>query len=338
MLETELDWFIDYLFNRHQTVIYDCHKSKRHPVFCGVPQGSILGPLLFVAYINDLPGVLMFSNIIMYADDTILFYSHKNMNDIQEGLDKDMNAVASWLNQNQLVINLNRGKTESMIFGTSQKLRKEGNPELTISVGANQIRSTSSYKYLGVQLDPTLSFNQHLNCVRKKAAGKIKVLKKVRSSLTLHAAQAVYQFMIAPTMAYSHFVYLELSNSYLAKFQSLENQAKKVILNGLRNESVALKIRDFKLSCIFDSAIMVFKSINNLSCDLFNGYFSTLSHQRSTKNNGIGIALPKVKLESARKGFYFQGGLIYNNLPLDIRQLKSIVLFRNALNGHLSDL
>ena len=242
MLETELDWFTNYLFNRHQTVIYACHKSKCHPVFSGVPQGSILGPLLFVAYINDLPGVLTFSNIIMFADDTILFYSHKNMNDIQEGLDKDMNAVASWLNQNQLVINLNKGKTESMIFGTSQKLRKEGNSELTISVGANQIRSMSSYKYIGVQLDPTLSFNQHLNCVLKKAAGKIKVLKKVRSSLTLHAAQAVYQFMIAPTMAYGHFVYLELSSSCLAKFRSLENQAKKVILNGLRNESVALKV------------------------------------------------------------------------------------------------
>ena len=194
-------------------------------------------------------------------------YSHKNMNDIQEGLVKDMNAVAAWLNQNQLVINLSRGKTESMIFGTSQKLRKAGNPELTISIGANQIRSTSSYKYLRAQLDPTLSFNQHLNLVLKKAARKIKVLKKVRSSLTLHAAQAVYQFMIAPTMTYCHFVYLELPNSCLAKFQLLENQAKKVFLNGLSDESVELKIRDFKSSCIYDTAILVFKSINNLSCD-----------------------------------------------------------------------
>ena len=107
-------------------MIYDCHKSKHHPVFCGVPQGSILGPLLIFAYINDLPGVLTFSNIIMFAYDTILFFSHTNMNDIQEGLDKDMNAVASWLNQCQLVINLNKGRTESMIFGTSQKLKKEG--------------------------------------------------------------------------------------------------------------------------------------------------------------------------------------------------------------------
>ena len=118
----------------------------------------------------------------------------------------------------------------------------------------------------------------------------------------------------------------------------MENQAKKVILNGLRNESVPLRIRDFKSSCIFDSVIMVFKFINNFSCDIFNCYFSALSHQRSTRNNGIGIALPKVKLESARKGFYFQGGLIYNNLPLDIRQLKSIVLFRSALKDHISDL
>lgn len=83
VLETELDWFTDDLFDGHQTVIFDCHKSKRHPVSCGVPQGTILGPLLFVAYINDLPGVLTFSNITMYADDTILYYSHKDMNDIQ---------------------------------------------------------------------------------------------------------------------------------------------------------------------------------------------------------------------------------------------------------------
>ena len=243
-----------------------------------------------------------------------------------------------WLNQNELVINLNKGKTESMIFGTSQKLRKAGNLELTISIGANQIRSTSSCKYLGVQLDPTLSFNRHLNLILKKAAGKIKVLKKVRSSLTFHAAQAVCQFMIAPSITHCHFVYLELSNSCLAKFQLLENQAKKVILNGLSDESVELKIHDFKLSCIYDSAILVFKSINNLSCDLLMDIL-TLSQQRSTRNNGISIALPVVGIESARKGFYFQGGPIYNNLPLDIHELKSIVLLKkNVLNNYLSDL
>ena len=111
VIETELDWFTDYLFNRHQTVIYDCHKQKR-----------------------------LFSAVFPM-----------NMNDIQEGLDKDMNAVASWLNQNQLVISLNEGKTESMFFVHHKNLKKkEGNPELTISAGANQIRSTLSYKYLAL--------------------------------------------------------------------------------------------------------------------------------------------------------------------------------------------
>ena len=328
----ELQWFKDYLSNRQQVVIYDNHRSDNYAVSHGVPQGSILGPVMFLIYIDDLSKVLKHSNIVMYADDTVLYFSHGNIKNIEAALSEDMSAVAQWLQRNQLVINLKKNKTESMVFGTARRLAKEGNSSLCIKIGSDVIRSTTSYVYLGVKLDPMLNFGQHLHRTFKKTSSKLKMFKRIRSSLTVQSARMIYQSMIVLLMTYCGKVTLDLPVSWLTKFVNLENRAKKIIANGLSIENDDLNIQDFHHStCIFNAVMTVFKALNGLSCEPFNDYFQIMRHQQNTRNNDHCLRLPKVKLEVARKGFYFQGAMAFNKLPLHVHQMSSIVHFKSAL-------
>ena len=118
----ELNWIANYLSGRYQYVQYDGVKSDRELVKYGVPQGSILGPLLFLLQINDLVKSVKNCNIQMYADDTVIYTSHSNISVIEQTLTSEMNNVSKWLDKNRLIINLNKGKTESLLFGTAKRL------------------------------------------------------------------------------------------------------------------------------------------------------------------------------------------------------------------------
>ena len=153
-----------------------CLLSEPNPVFTGVPQGSILGPLLFVIYFNDVHKSLYHSKINTYADDTVIFTSSKVLDAIQHNLSEDINSLASWFRDNELIINLKKGKTEVMLFGTPKRLSGFDGKELNLSVNGSRIDMTTNYKYLGVYLDPTLNLNMHFCKTYKKAAGRVNLL------------------------------------------------------------------------------------------------------------------------------------------------------------------
>ena len=164
----------------------------------------------------------------MYAD-TVLDVASEKLSDIEAMLAEDINVLADWLEGNQLVINLKKDKTESMVFGTAKRLSKEENLSLSIAIGTRVINFTRSYKYVGVLLDQSLIFNQQLQNVFRKTSGKLKLFQKIRSSLTIHAAETIYQSMTIPLMTYCDLIYLDLSESSLTKFQHLETRAKNIL-------------------------------------------------------------------------------------------------------------
>ena len=122
----------------------------------------------------------------MYANDAILCFSHKDVRGIKAAMAEDIDGVALWLQINQLVINLRKDQTESMVFGTSTCLAKLENSSLCIHIGGNAIGCALLYVYLGVKLDPTLSFSQQLHCTFKNISGKLKMLKKIRPFLSVY--------------------------------------------------------------------------------------------------------------------------------------------------------
>ena len=129
----ELDWFTDYLFCRTQSVVFGGQKSSLFDLTCGVPQGSILGPLIFLIVFNDFPEHLNRSKCIQYADDTVIYFSHADANEIEDVLNSELERLRTYFDENELVLNLKRGKTESMLFGTAKRLAKKKTIQLKIN-------------------------------------------------------------------------------------------------------------------------------------------------------------------------------------------------------------
>ena len=150
-----LDWFVDYLFNRSQTVEINGCKSVVEPIV------SILGLLLFIMLYNDFPDHIQSCEVISYVDDIVIFYANKDPTVIENQLNKDMENIKNYCFTNELIINNKKGKTEVMLFGTSKRLRSSGK-KLEITFSGKQINFVSNYKHLGVIIDDTLTLNDNL--------------------------------------------------------------------------------------------------------------------------------------------------------------------------------
>ena len=187
----ELEWFKDYLLNRSAVVSYDGRLSKSKEIVTGVPQGSTIGPLLFIIFFNDITDVLENSKIIKYADDTVLYVDDKEVNTIQAKLNKDIDAVADWLDENELIINLKKGKIESLLFGTA-KILSNLNDSFTVCYRGDTISETKEYKYLGMEMNSSLNLNSHFEKNFKRASGRLRLLAKLRGCLNLKSAKAIY--------------------------------------------------------------------------------------------------------------------------------------------------
>ena len=147
----ELNWFKSYLENRRQYCKVNGKVSKTEVINYGVPQGSCLGPLLFLVYINDLPNGLEKSNVSMYADDTCLYYSFDSVDAMNQAIHADLIALTGWLEGSKLSLNV--AKTEAMIIGSNKKLRKIDTPDAPkpqFIIGSEDVNLVNDIEYFGV--------------------------------------------------------------------------------------------------------------------------------------------------------------------------------------------
>jgi hypothetical protein len=321
----ELLWMTDYLFERTQIVELQGVNSKETSLFTGVPQGSILGPLLFILFLNDLDEALQHSKILKYADDTVIYVAGKDTKLIQKHINADLENIYRYFNSNELIINLKKGKTEAMLFGTSKRLT---NKNLDIFYNEVKIIFVTSYKYLGNIIDNTLTFDLNFNSSYKKASGRLRLLEKLRPSLTLEAAIKVYLSMIIPLLTYSGTVHLNYTKTQLQKLSSIENRARKIILKDGNLPNILNQIK--KEACAY-----VRKCIDGDVCQNYKSYFELITHTNNTRNNNISLRVPNVKLAFAKKSFYCTGATLYNDLPLNIRKTKDYsAYYKKLLKEH----
>ena len=155
--------------------------SKFGDIEVGVPKGSCLGPLLFLVYINDLPQAVQDSSVSMYADDTSLCYQSHDLTRLNEAINSDLRKLDTWLQGNKLSLNV--AKTHSMLISTKQKhnILQGQNEDLKLKIRDNELEVVKKTKYLGLQIDCSLDWKEHIKAVSAKVSTAVGFLKHATS-------------------------------------------------------------------------------------------------------------------------------------------------------------
>ena len=198
---TSNSWFCSYLSNRLQYVQLSNVKSDRLQINCGVPQGSILGPLLFILYINDISYVSNVLNLIMFADDTNLFLSDSSLERLCGNANAELAKIYTWFKLNKLSLNIK--KTNFILFGT----QNTSNNKISIKLDNIQIDQVTRTKFLGVILSQTLSWKDHIHLIKQKVSKSTGIIRKIRYNLPPSVLVSLYHTLVHPYFEYCNIVW-----------------------------------------------------------------------------------------------------------------------------------
>ena len=224
-----VDWFRSYLSHRNKVVHVNDTVSDPSLVTCGVPQGSILGPLLFLCYINDMElSISPESKLMLYADDSAILYSHKDPKAISEKLCFELEMCSKWLIDNKLSLPI--GKTECILFGSKRKLRKIG--DFSIECNGHTIKAQRSVKYLGLSLNYQLTWEAIVNSIVQKINGRLKFLYRQCSFLEEKLRKSICSALIQYHLDYAcSSWYSGLKKHLKKKRQICQNKTVRFIKN-----------------------------------------------------------------------------------------------------------
>ena len=223
-----LGWFRSYLSNRKMRVKYcgegETIYSKWKNVTHGTPQGSCLGPLLFLIFCNDLHQNLTYLSCIQFADDTILYVTHKNLRVLKACIEHDLSIITNWFGANSLTLNIN--KTSLLLFD----YRKKQNNVLELNVSGNIIKSVKSTKFLGVILDNNLSWDNHFDQLRSKINQNYALLCRSKKLLNVHGMKMLYYALIYSHLSYCIVLWGSMLSAELTrKICTLQNKCVKLV-------------------------------------------------------------------------------------------------------------
>ena len=242
-----LAWLKNYLSERYQCTLANNIVSDFKIISCGVPQGSVCGPLLFLICINDLVGVLEKCKVSLYADDTVIYISHKNVQEALQFLQKDLNNVVEWCRDNKVTINSK--KTKYCIYGMRSNVKHSKSLDTHLSLNNIKLDRVSSYKYLGFILDEHLNFNKHVSELCNLVIHKLYLLSRIRKFLTTQASITIFKTMILSVIEYGDIIYSGTAVNNLNKIDKLFYRGLRICMG---NEIIFNK-EDLCAECIIST-------------------------------------------------------------------------------------
>ena len=286
-----LEWFRSYLSDRKQYVSVNGSNSDLLSSTCGVPQGSVLGPLLSLIYINDLPNASKKLTFYLFADDTNIYYESKDLSDLLKNVNKDFRLIKRWLDANKLSLNID--KTNYIIF---HSFSRNVPSDFTIKIGKKHVERVKFVKFLGLLLDEHLSWKYHLSELSKKLARTCGIFFKIRHLLPLDVLLCLYNALFLSFLQYGLIVWGQTFTSYIDPIFKLQKKAVRSI-SFQPHLSPSLPIfKDLKLLKLFDIfkvrlLTFVYDSSNKTSpCCFHNFYlFSSSVHWYSTRQASQGV-------------------------------------------------
>lgn len=334
-----LNIFKSYLANRKQFTNINNTNSTMRNITYGTPQGSNLGPLLFLLYINDIFELPLKGNLILFADDAVLSYSGHNIMDIYSNMQYDLNLLVDWLYDNVLTINIS--KTKYMIFHSESKhIDMNG---LKIQINDTEIERVTTIKYLGLHLQCNLKWNTHASVLTKKIAPLAGVLYKLSRCTPEHLLRSIYFAHIHSKLSYLSPVWGSAAPQYIIdELQIIQNKAIRNIfyhdyhVSHLHTNEILKKYKILNVRQLveYDTTIFFYKIKNNLIKTDFNITRNSDIHNYPTRNRS-NIRVTRYNTNYGMFNVYYSGARLYNLLNEQLRDTPTLSAFKRLLRAHI---
>ena len=339
---TALSWFTSYLTDRRQAIkIGNCF-SDMLPTSCGVPQGSVLGPLLFTLYTTPLSSVIQSHNLDhhLYADDTQIYVSLTTPNTCRSlnQLRDCLQDVSLWMKNSKL--KLNADKTEFLIIGTSTQ-RAKLNGFFPTHILSQSITPATSVLNLGVTFDENFNFKQHISKTCRCCFYHIRDLRRIRRFLSLSVAKTIATALVSSRLDYGNSLLYNTANKDIAKLQRVQNCLARVVTRSPRfSRSVpllkSLHWLPVHYRIIFKMCTIAYQALSSTQPAYLNSMLTPTRNSRqlrSTSSNPLYI--PRVKTKAGTRAFSVAAPTVWNSLPASVKSQGNIVSFRRHLKTYL---
>ena len=331
-----LSWFESYLGHRLQRVVMEGSFSEYLEVKAGVPQGSILGPMLFLIYINDIVCDIG-SCIKLFADDTTLYLIVEDPNLAANLMDNDLDKIHNWANR--WLVKFNPQKTEEMLF--SRKLQKVNHPKLTMD--NIEIQRVPFHKHLGIIFNSDCSWHEHIISITDKAWKRIHLLRALKFQLDRNSLQTMYFSFIRPLLEYGDVIWDNCCNYEKYEIEKIQIEAGRIVTGATRSCSKSkiieetgwdtLEIRRYK-----HRMITFYKMVKGIAPSYLQILVPPSVHQvsqRSLRNNDQ-LVIPRSRTNIYNKSFIPQASVEWNALPTEAKNCTTLYTFKSFLNRNMT--
>ena len=323
-----------YLTDRKMYTTIQNYSSGTRPIKYGVPQGSVLGPILFTIYINDIKNLSKSDEIKLFADDTSIFSTGETYSELEENANKSLNECQEWLLINRLSLNID--KTQYMVFN-----RSESKIKLNLAIGSIPIKQTSNTKYLGLTMQDNLKWNIHINNTINKLNKMIPLFYSIKKILPKNKLILVYKSLAMSVINYAIELYGRKNNVWLKQMQKTQNRLLKILTssakltstNKLHKELNILKISDHAQVrlCLLIHKIM-YANGGELPYSMKNAITTGEDiHKRNTRSK-YNIYLTNNSFKMKNK-IIDEAAIVWNKLPNLTKTVSNRNLFKEKLNG-----
>ena len=339
--ESATTWIHSYLSNRKQTVKLGNVESEENIVESGVPQGSILGPLLFITCTNDIVEKMEEYDICMYADDMQIVMKGENVKELGEKLEVAIQKANKYYNENSLLCNPT--KTEVMLVGTKIRLAKSEQLIVKTTNGSETkyITGEKSLKILGVHVDESLDWKKHTSSVKQKATNCIRNLHRVNQLIPMKQRRILYNSLVTPHFSYADTIWGNCGAVNSNKLQQAQNFAAKSMLGISKYSSSTQALKKLELLPLCDkrkinTAVLTKKSLSGRAPDnLQQLYQKQIIHSDTRAATRGDLRYPKHRLQQYKQGPLYTSIKNWNTIPENLRNLN-LTRFKKDLQKHLT--
>lgn len=334
---TALKWFESYLKDRDYFVSIGNYTSERAKITCGVPQGSILGPLLFNIYMLPLAQIMKNIKICYhsYADDTQIYItiSPGDYSPIQ-ALSRCIEQINDWMNQNFL--QLNKEKTEIIVFGA-----KEERLKVSTQLQMVMLKTTNQARNLGVVMDSDLNFNSHIKTVTKSAYYHLKNISRIKGLMSQQDLEKLVHAFIFSRLDYCNSVFTGLPKKSIRQLQLIQNAAARVLTKTKKVDHITPVLRSLHWLPVcqridFKILLLVYKALNGLGPKYISDLLLSYEPPRPLRSSGTGLlCVPRVRTKHGEAAFSFYAPHIWNKLPENCRSAATLSSFKSRLKTFL---